>query len=109
MKKLSKSDRSKREKDADNQYHEATKKGIGGQSSGIDASNHLPPYIKRESPEEEHWLEQHPDGWEPVSFILCVLTKAVFIVCVCVCVCVSLSRTLMALLDIEFLVYGTIT
>ena len=71
-KKLSKSDRSKREKDADNQYHEATKKGIGGQSSGIDASNHLPPYIKRESPEEEHWLEQHPDGWEPVSLLLCL-------------------------------------
>jgi hypothetical protein len=27
----------------------------------------LPPYIKRESPEEAHWLLHHPAGWTPVS------------------------------------------
>ena len=66
-KQLSKSERSKKEKDVEKQHHVDTLNGIGGQSSSISAENHLPPYIKRESPEEAHWLQQHPDGWTPVS------------------------------------------
>lgn len=47
------------------QYKTALDEGIGGQS----ASNRgLPPYIIRESPEETHWREMHPDGWKEVRY-----------------------------------------
>lgn len=52
-------------KEVDLQYRTDIQKGYGGQSSSFDGK--LPPYIQRESPEEEHWLSQHPKGWTPVS------------------------------------------
>ncbi len=55
----------KRDHQVDLQYRVDTQMGYGGQSSSFDGM--LPPYIQRESPEEAHWLEQHPTGWTPVS------------------------------------------
>jgi hypothetical protein len=55
-------------KDINKEYHENSIAGIGGQSSSMTGS--LPPYIKREGPEESHWRQQHPHGWEPVSIHL---------------------------------------
>lgn len=49
----------------DLQYRLESQNRHGGQSSSFDGV--LPPYIVRESPEEAHWLLQHPSGWEPVS------------------------------------------
>lgn len=49
----------------DRQYREHSSNAHGGQSSSFDGR--LPPYIKRESPEEAHWLLHHPAGWTPVS------------------------------------------
>ena len=52
-----------RQKDSiDEQYRQAVQDGVGGQSSSEQASM-LPPYIRRFSPEEEHWQQQHPEGW----------------------------------------------
>lgn len=52
-----------RQKDTvDEQYRQAVHDGVGGQSSSEQASM-LPPYIRRFSPEEEHWQQQHPEGW----------------------------------------------
>jgi hypothetical protein len=53
-------------KDITKEYHANSIAGIGGQSSSMTGS--LPPYIKRESPEEAHWRQQYPHGWDPVSF-----------------------------------------
>eukprot|EP00567_Pseudictyota_dubia_P006485 CAMPEP_0197440578 /NCGR_PEP_ID=MMETSP1175-20131217/7045_1 /TAXON_ID=1003142 /ORGANISM="Triceratium dubium, Strain CCMP147" /LENGTH=507 /DNA_ID=CAMNT_0042970713 /DNA_START=207 /DNA_END=1730 /DNA_ORIENTATION=+ len=47
--------------DVDEQYKKAAREGVGGQSA---SSGGLPPYVKRESPEEEHWLQLHPEGWK---------------------------------------------
>lgn len=44
----------------DEQYKQASKDGVGGQSA---SNGGLPPYIQRESPEEAHWKQQHPEGW----------------------------------------------
>jgi hypothetical protein len=52
-------------KDINKEYREHSIAGIGGQSSSMPGG--LPPYIKRESPEEAHWRQQHPLGWESVS------------------------------------------
>jgi prolyl 4-hydroxylase len=52
------------ETDVDNQYKQASKDGVGGQSA---SSSGLPPYINRESPEEANWRKLHPEGWEAVS------------------------------------------
>lgn len=46
----------------DRQYRQATEDGVGGQSA--DAGGNLPPYIRRESPEEEHWRMLNPNGWK---------------------------------------------
>lgn len=54
--------------DIDDQYRNSVKNGVGGQSSASDGR--LPPYIKRESPEEENWRALHPDGWVPPVAIL---------------------------------------
>lgn len=61
-----KDSKSQRELDAD--YKENTRKGHGGQSASFDGK--LPPYLKRQSPEEEHWRKQHPEGWTLVSLFL---------------------------------------
>jgi prolyl 4-hydroxylase len=62
------------EGNVDRQYRQATEDGVGGQSA--DGSN-LPPYIKRESPEEEHWRMQNPDGWKlPPQYQSKTVTKA---------------------------------
>ncbi|KAL3923061.1 MAG: hypothetical protein SGILL_001868 [Bacillariaceae sp.] len=50
-------------KDANGRYHQAVKDGLGGQSAALDSS--IPPYLKPESPEEEHWRNLHPEGWKP--------------------------------------------
>jgi hypothetical protein len=55
------------DKDVNKQYHEAVKAGLGGPSASL--KDGLPPYIKRESPEEENWRKLHPEGWTPVCFI----------------------------------------
>jgi hypothetical protein len=55
-------------KDVNKQYHAAIKAGLGGPTASL--KDGLPPYIKRESPEEAVWREQHPEGWRPVSFDL---------------------------------------
>lgn len=52
-------------READIEYREHSQMGHGGQSSSFDGK--LPPYIQRESPEEAHWLQDHPAGWTPVS------------------------------------------
>lgn len=54
-------------RDTDGQYREAVKDRVGGQSSASDGR--LPPYLIRESPEEENWRRFHQDGWSPVSFV----------------------------------------
>ena len=46
------------------QYKEAAREKQGGQS----ATAILPPYIIRESPEELHWRQLHPDGWDKPEF-----------------------------------------
>jgi hypothetical protein len=46
--------------DVQEQYKQASKDGVGGQSASNDG---LPPYIMRYSPEEAHWKKQHPEGW----------------------------------------------
>mmetsp|Transcript_2538 Transcript_2538/g.7051 ORF Transcript_2538/g.7051 Transcript_2538/m.7051 type:complete len:516 (-) Transcript_2538:95-1642(-) len=51
-----------------NKYHEATKKGHAGPSAATSAG--LPPYIQRQSPEEQHWRQRHPTGWKPPTEIL---------------------------------------
>ena len=51
--------------DVDKQYREASKNNVGGQSAHTDT---LPPYIIRESPEEIHWRQLHPQGWEKPEF-----------------------------------------
>ena len=51
--------------DIDQQYQQASKKNVGGQSAHTDT---LPPYIIRESPEEIHWKQLHPQGWEKPEF-----------------------------------------
>lgn len=56
-----------KEREADLQYRESTQKGHGGQSASFDGK--LPPYIQRESPEEAHWLQEHPAGWVPVCIV----------------------------------------
>ena len=53
----------KTQQNVDEQYREDTSQGFGGQSSSYGG---LPPYIKRETPEEEHWLVYHPTGWQQV-------------------------------------------
>lgn len=47
------------------QYKQAVNENQGGQSASFDT---LPPYIIRESPEETHWRNQHPEGWEKPEF-----------------------------------------
>lgn len=49
--------------DMDEQYKKASDDGVSGQSASNDG---LPPYIQKESPEEEHWKELHPQGWREV-------------------------------------------
>ncbi|KAL3774624.1 hypothetical protein ACHAWO_001995 [Cyclotella atomus] len=49
----------------DDQYRQAAKENQGGQSAAYDT---LPPYIIRESPEETHWKNQHPEGWQIPEF-----------------------------------------
>ena len=61
-----KSDRSMN--DVSNQYRKDVESGFGGQSSSYGGG--LPPYIKRQSPEEDHWLVFHPGGWTPVSMMI---------------------------------------
>lgn len=46
--------------DVNEQYKQASKDGVGGQSA---SNGGLPPYLVRESPEEAHWKQQHPEGW----------------------------------------------
>ena len=64
------------------EYEMSSRKGHGGQSSS--GNGKLPPYIKRESPEEAHWRQLHPNGWTLVSTALrrlgfcCGLLKANF-------------------------------
>ncbi|CAB9529888.1 Ankyrin Repeat [Seminavis robusta] len=58
----------------DEQYRQAVQDGVGGQSSS-EQSSLLPPYIRRFSPEEEHWQRENPGGWRspamsPASFEL---------------------------------------
>jgi prolyl 4-hydroxylase len=50
-------------KEIDLRYKKNIQQGVGGQSSSGDGS--LPPYITRQSPEEENWRRAHPGGWEP--------------------------------------------
>eukprot|EP00934_Nitzschia_sp_Nitz4_P003980 Nitzschia sp. Nitz4//scaffold1_size375055//147626//149253//NITZ4_000259-RA/size375055-augustus-gene-0.715-mRNA-1//-1//CDS//3329540994//3970//frame0 len=52
----------------DQLYHEATRSGDEGHTSSYDLT--LPPYIRRESPEEAHWLSLHPKGWTPPPELL---------------------------------------
>jgi hypothetical protein len=52
------------ESDVDSQYKQASEDGIGGQSA---SNSGLPPYINRETPEEAHWRQNHPEGWRAVS------------------------------------------
>jgi prolyl 4-hydroxylase len=47
----------------DQEYRQSVKEGVGGQSSASNGS--LPPYIQRSSPEEAHWRQMHPQGWNP--------------------------------------------
>jgi hypothetical protein len=58
--------KSNSKREIDRKHKEDTANGIGGQSSAT--KDTLPPYIKRESPEEEHWRLKHPNGWVPVRF-----------------------------------------
>ncbi|KAL9184657.1 hypothetical protein ACHAXT_012627 [Thalassiosira profunda] len=51
--------------DVEEQYKEAVANGQGGQSATHDT---LPPYIIRESPEEIHWKQLHPEGWKHPKF-----------------------------------------
>jgi len=44
------------------QYKQAVQDGVGGPSSSEQTSL-LPPYIRRFSPEEEHWQQENPEGW----------------------------------------------
>lgn len=46
----------------DEQYRQAIQDGVGGQSSS-EQNSMLPPYIRRFSPEEEHWQRENPNGW----------------------------------------------
>lgn len=62
---LKRKNQKEKSKEVDRLYREQTRSAHGGQSSSFDGQ--LPPYIQRESPEEEYWLLQHPTGWEPVS------------------------------------------
>jgi len=48
---------------ANEQYKDSVKNRVGGQSSH--GGGRLPPYLKRESPEEENWRRQYPRGWKP--------------------------------------------
>lgn len=50
----------------DEQYKQASKDGAGGQSA---THKNLPPYIKKESPEEEHWKMRHPEGWVEPTYM----------------------------------------
>lgn len=52
-------------KDVELQYKQAAEDSKGGQSASHDT---LPPYIIRESPEEIHWKELHPEGWKEPEF-----------------------------------------
>jgi prolyl 4-hydroxylase len=70
--KNSRTSNSKRE--IDRKHKEDTANGIGGQSSAT--KDTLPPYIKRESPEEEHWRLKHPNGWVPVRVVVFVVVAA---------------------------------
>lgn len=49
----------------DKQYKSSINRVVGGQSSDVGGTAALPPYIKRESPEEENWRKLHPLGWRP--------------------------------------------
>ncbi|KAL7553955.1 hypothetical protein ACHAWF_017322 [Thalassiosira exigua] len=53
------------DQDVEEQYKQAARDNRGGQSA---ASDSLPPYIIRESPEETHWRNFHPRGWTPPEF-----------------------------------------
>mmetsp|Transcript_12585 Transcript_12585/g.22809 ORF Transcript_12585/g.22809 Transcript_12585/m.22809 type:complete len:229 (-) Transcript_12585:228-914(-) len=49
----------------DTEYKVHNEDGVGGQTA---VRGEFPPYIKRESPEEEHWKKMNPNGWkEPAS------------------------------------------
>lgn len=50
----------------DEQYRQAVQDGVGGQSSS-EQNSVLPPYIRRFSPEEEHWQRENPNGWWQAS------------------------------------------
>jgi len=51
--------------DVNKQYKQALKDNQGGQSASLET---LPPYILRESPEESHWRQLHPGGWNKPEF-----------------------------------------
>eukprot|EP00581_Thalassiosira_minuscula_P005635 CAMPEP_0183738450 /NCGR_PEP_ID=MMETSP0737-20130205/54570_1 /TAXON_ID=385413 /ORGANISM="Thalassiosira miniscula, Strain CCMP1093" /LENGTH=484 /DNA_ID=CAMNT_0025972981 /DNA_START=478 /DNA_END=1928 /DNA_ORIENTATION=- len=51
--------------EVDKQYKQAAQENRGGQSA---SSETLPLYIIRESPEELHWRQLHPRGWEKPQF-----------------------------------------
>ncbi|KAL7557267.1 hypothetical protein ACA910_001229 [Epithemia clementina (nom. ined.)] len=53
----------------DEHYRTNIAKGVGGPSAMDDGIN-LPPYIKRESPEEQFWKETNPEGWTPPEKVL---------------------------------------
>lgn len=53
--------------DVEKEYKQHVEEGHGGQSS--EETNTLPPYVKRFSPEEEHWQMRHPEGWRQVRII----------------------------------------
>ncbi len=44
------------------------KKSIHAKQGGQSATAALPPYIIRESPEEIHWRQLHPEGWSQPDF-----------------------------------------
>eukprot|EP00957_Ditylum_brightwellii_P055592 4212848-Ditylum_brightwellii.AAC.1 len=56
-------DHSSNIQDLNEQYKQASQDRVGGQSANVGG---LPPYIQRESPEEQHWREQHPEGWKKI-------------------------------------------
>jgi hypothetical protein len=49
--------------DTEYKVHNEDGVGVGGQTA---VRGEFPPYIKRESPEEEHWKKMNPNGWKEV-------------------------------------------
>lgn len=48
----------------------------GQESYDLNLNGGLPPYILPNSPEAEHWLAEHPEGWSKVGFIEIAVRRA---------------------------------